>query len=79
MSLSLSLYGNGPIDLHRIHPKCIAIAIAIAIAVWKRAVKRHVDTIEVFLNQRLCQQFGKIFPIILCDGIMNKDMNKLIQ
>ena len=27
----------------------------------------------------LCQMFGKILPRILCDGIINKDMNKWIQ
>ena len=27
-------------------------------------------------SKRLCQRFGKILPIMLCDGIKNKDINK---
>ena len=30
------------------------------------------DTNIVGFSKRLCQRFGKISPIIFCDGIMNK-------
>ena len=33
------------------------------------------NPIEGF-SKRLCQRFGKSLKIVLCDGIMNKDMNK---